>query len=491
MAQTTDKAEARKADDSATMVQAKRPWRFKRVELVLPCGMFSEIKDYLFQDTSKEYACYLLCGHAAVGKTLRLLGCYLVKPEPSEYESHSLVSVRLRQELLIEVLKECERHGLSLIDIHSHPFASDSVAFSGVDEADEREKAKWFSKHLPHCFYGSVVLGKHCHKARIRSAAGALIEADLPIMSIEAPLKAKDFAESRSLQIRSIFDRHVRAFGAEGQKRIASAHFGIVGLGGLGASLAISLARLGARKFTLIDPDRVEIHNLNRVAGMTLTDAKCRMRKVDIVTRELLEIEPRINCRTFDQSVLEKRAWRALLATDLIITATDNHASRMLLNALSQQYLVPQVSIGTLIDTKDGKIEGGYGHVGVVLPGHSRPCLLCAKIINPIEAYYETAPESHRREAAKRGYIANFDEPAASVVHLNGVLANLALVEIHNLFCAFKEPACHLQYDMFEQEILNVIEGDQQCATCSPGGGNFGRGDLVSLNNIFKELTPQ
>jgi hypothetical protein len=44
---------------------------------------------------------------------------------------------------------------------------------------------------------------------------------------------------------------------------------------------------------------------------------------------------------------------------------------------------------------------------------------------------------------------------------------------------------------MFEQEILNVIEGDQQCATCSPGGGNFGRGDLVSLNNIFKELTPQ
>lgn len=96
--------------------------------------MFAEIKDYLFRDTSKEYACYLICGHNVVGKTLRLLGCFLVLPEPSEYQSHSLVSVRLRRELLAEVLKECARLGLSLIDIHSHPFASDHVAFSGVDD---------------------------------------------------------------------------------------------------------------------------------------------------------------------------------------------------------------------------------------------------------------------------------------------------------------------------------------------------------------------
>ena len=45
-------------------VPAKRSRRFKEVELVLPCGMFSEIKDYLFRDTSKEYACYLICGRS-------------------------------------------------------------------------------------------------------------------------------------------------------------------------------------------------------------------------------------------------------------------------------------------------------------------------------------------------------------------------------------------------------------------------------------------
>lgn len=467
--------------------------RFDRAELVLPCGMFSEIKDYLFKDLTKEYACYLICGHVAIGRTLRLLGCFLVLPDSSEYESHSLVSVRLRRELLVEVLKECARLGLSLIDIHSHPFSSNHVAFSSIDEADEKEKAQWFAEFLPRCYYGSVVLGQQSHRARIRSAGGLTIDANLPIRTVDSPLTPSVSAvrRPRPAKANSIFDRHVRAFGAEGQQRIAAAHFGIVGLGGLGAGLAINLARLGAKHFTLIDHDHAESHNLNRLAGMTAADVRLHTRKIDLVARELWRIDPRIKCRMVPKSVLEKSAWRQLLKTDVIVTATDNHASRMLLNVLSQQYLLPQVSIGTLIDTAGGKLEGGYGHVIVMLPGHRRPCLLCSKIVNPIEAYYEVAPEGHRREAAKRGYIADVDEPAPAVVHLNGVMANLALVEIHNLFCGFKEPAKHLLYSMLEEEIVRVDEGDEQCATCSPGGGYFGRGDLVKLENVFKELAPK
>ena len=72
----------------------------------------------------------------------------------------------------------------------------------------------------------------------------------------------------------------MRAFGTEGQRGIGAAHFGIVGVGGLGAGLAISLARLGAKKFTLIDPDRAEVHNLNRLAGMTAADAKLGREKL-------------------------------------------------------------------------------------------------------------------------------------------------------------------------------------------------------------------
>jgi molybdopterin/thiamine biosynthesis adenylyltransferase len=461
----------------------------RRVELVLPEGMLKEIREYLLRDTTNEYACYLLCGHHIQGRTLRLLGCFLVLPEEADYEAQSIGSVRVRRGLLIEVLKECERHGVSLIDIHSHPFATNHVAFSGIDEHDEQEKAVWFAQHLPRAYYGSIVFGKNSHRARIRSAAGTALEADLPIRTIGIPLQPRSRAWNRANVGVGFADRHIRAFGVEGQRRIGMAHFGIVGLGGLGSALAIGLARLGAKRFVLIDPDRSELHNLNRVAGMTATDAKLHIKKADLVARELLAINPNIQLRVIDTTVLNRRAWRALISSDLIVTATDNHASRMFLNVVSQQYLLPQISIGSLIDTAEGKLEGGYGHVYTLLPGHNHGCLLCSRIVNPIEAYYESASDEHRRQAAKRGYITDFDEPAPSVVHLNGVLVHLALVEIHNLFCGFKEPAQHLLYDMCEQEIVHVIEDKQDCATCSPGGGYFGRGDLVSLKNIFAEIS--
>ena len=133
-------------------------------------------------------------------------------------------------------------------------------------------------------------------------------------------------------------------------------------------------------------------------------------------------------------------------------------------------------------------VEEACGHIRVLLPGVKRPCLLCSKIINPAEVYYERLPPNKRREAAKRGYISNFDEPAPAVLHLNGVLIHLALVEIHNLFCGFKEPQQYLHYDLLQQEVLRIREEATECAMCSPNGGYFGRGDLVDLGNIFEEL---
>jgi len=471
----------------------ERARQFDRAELVLPRGMWKSIREYLFRDPSKEYACYLLCGQCVVSRTLRLLGCFLVLPEEEDYESHSLTGVRLSRRLLIEVLTECERHSLSLIDIHSHPFASDTVFFSGTDDADEKEKADWFLRHLPHAFYGSVVLAKNCHRARLRTADRSISEVDLDTRSLDLPLVVR---RDRNLNARraplgAMVDRHVRAFGRDGQERLRAARISIVGVGGLGSGLAIGLAQLGVTHFTLIDPDRADLTNLNRVHGMTAADAKLGSKKVEVTARAILQINPKVKLRLLEESILHERAWSSLLTSDLIIAATDNHASRMLLNAFSQVYLIPQVSVGALIESKDNEILGGYGHVFVMLPGHSQQCLLCSQIINPVEAYYETASEAHRDEAARRGYINNADVPAPAVVHLNGVLQNLALVEIHNLFCGFKEPARYLLYDLLEQELLHVVDDGPQCAVCSPGGGFFGRGARSLVRNLFREFGSQ
>ena len=56
------------AKSKLTSAPSKRYRRFNKAELVLPCGMFAEIKDYLFRDTSKEYARYLYAGTTSLAR---------------------------------------------------------------------------------------------------------------------------------------------------------------------------------------------------------------------------------------------------------------------------------------------------------------------------------------------------------------------------------------------------------------------------------------
>lgn len=466
----------------------KHPSTARAVDLVLPYGMWNQIRDYVLGDLARERACYLLCGRARAGGRLQLLGCYLVTPLDTDYSHQSIAGVAVERSLLTDVLKECARLGLSLIDIHSHPFAVDHVAFSGTDDADEIEKARWFAQHLPKSYYGSLVIGQKCYAGRMRLAKGIHATVELKVQAIEDLLTPRSPRAKESSA--PWVERHVRAFGEDGQRRLGDAKVGIVGLGGLGAAVAQGLARLGVDRFVLIDPDNVEPHNLNRLAGMRASDAREDLSKVALANREIRAINPKAKCTQVALSVLEKEAWSKLLTCDVVVTATDNHASRMLLNTLSVQYLLPQVSVGSLIELDEATIKSACGHVRVVLPGPKRPCLMCSKIIDLAEVYYERAPTAQRREAVRRGYIANFDLPAPAVVHLNGVLANLAIVELHNLFSGFKEPSWYLFYDLLNPEVMRIIEEPSECATCSAGGGYYGRGDIVPLGAVFEELLP-
>lgn len=450
-----------------------------KFEIVFPKGMLQDINDYLFNDLSREYCCYLLCGHVKVKDKLRFLPCYLAKPDSQDYIMNSLTGVKIKQEYLISILNDCSELGLSLIDIHSHPFSDTDVFFSGIDEADEREKADWFIKNLPKSYYGSIVMGKRSHKSRLRVNNAEIVDYEIQIKSLDLPLRtASNTKENNS---RNYFERQITAFGREGQKELGNYRFSIVGLGGLGAGLSMNLARLGVNKFILIDYDKVELTNLNRLDGSTHIDAIQGTFKVDMVARNLLQIDSEMEIEIIKSNIL-KRYWKRIINSDIIIVATDNHISRMFINRISQQYLIPCISIGTNIST-DRKYPEGYGHIFISIPGQEESCLSCSEIFNPVEAYYELTNKISRKMAFKAGYIENFDEPSPSVCHLNGVIINLALIEIHNLFTGFKAYGKHIIFDMNNLEINTIDSSGIKCSTCSSGGGIFAHGDLINPQN--------
>ncbi|MED3562635.1 thiazole biosynthesis adenylyltransferase ThiF [Bacillus xiapuensis] len=155
--------------------------------------------------------------------------------------------------------------------------------------------------------------------------------------------------------------------GKDGQQRISSGHVLIIGAGALGSGSAEALVRAGVGKLTIVDRDYVEWSNLQRQQLYTEEDAKNRIPKAIAAKNHLMRINSSVSIEAIitDASVLELEDWAPTV--DLMIDATDNFETRMMLNDVSQKYGVPWIY---------GACVGSYGISYTIVPGLT-PCLSC------------------------------------------------------------------------------------------------------------------
>ena len=126
---------------------------------------------------------------------------------------------------------------------------------------------------------------------------------------------------------KALCERH----GENVQKKFSAATVAICGLGGLGSSIAISLARAGIGKLILIDFDRVDITNLHR---QQYKANQIGMNKTDALRDNLLEIAPYVTLETHTIRVTEENAAHLLQGADIICEAFDNAECKALLTNL-------------------------------------------------------------------------------------------------------------------------------------------------------------
>ncbi len=105
-----------------------------------------------------------------------------------------------------------------------------------------------------------------------------------------------------------MFDRQIRAFGKEGQQLISRLKVGIVGLGGTGSLIAEGLARLGVERFILVDADRVEETNRNRLLGLTENDVRNQSFKVTLARRIIKQVKAECEVRLIKKNAATQRA---------------------------------------------------------------------------------------------------------------------------------------------------------------------------------------
>jgi adenylyltransferase/sulfurtransferase len=136
-----------------------------------------------------------------------------------------------------------------------------------------------------------------------------------------------DFSED---EIRR-YARHIllREVGGTGQAKLKAARVLIVGAGGLGSPLGLYLAAAGVGTIGLVDPDVLELSNLQRQVAHTT--GRLGMAKVESAAQAMRDINPLITLLTYDMR-LDAANVAALIADyDVICDGTDNFETRFLL----------------------------------------------------------------------------------------------------------------------------------------------------------------
>ncbi|AAR33984.1 molybdopterin-synthase adenylyltransferase MoeB [Geobacter sulfurreducens] len=128
------------------------------------------------------------------------------------------------------------------------------------------------------------------------------------------------------------YARHLilEGVGPEGQEKLLNGKVLVIGAGGLGSPAAFYLAAAGVGTIGIADSDRIELSNLQR--QIIHSTAGIGRLKVESAREAMCELNPDVQVRTYPVRVDDAILPTILADYDFVIDATDNFASKFLIN---------------------------------------------------------------------------------------------------------------------------------------------------------------
>ncbi len=128
----------------------------------------------------------------------------------------------------------------------------------------------------------------------------------------------------------------------QGQRKLLNSRVLLVGVGGLGSPVALYLAGAGVGRLTLVDPDQVELSNLQR---QILHDSETiGLPKVESARRRLQALNPDVEVQAIAHRLEGESLDAAVAEADVVVDGSDNFATRFALNAACVRAGRPLVS---------------------------------------------------------------------------------------------------------------------------------------------------
>lgn len=154
---------------------------------------------------------------------------------------------------------------------------------------------------------------------------------------------------------RQRFGGIARLYGETGLAHLHSAHFAVIGIGGVGTWVAESLARSGVGRLTLIDMDDICITNINRQSHAL--QSTIGQQKIEVMAARLRDINPEIQIHCVDDFLDQDNLALYLTAElDGVIDAIDAAYVKAALIHHCKRRKIPVVSVGSAGGKKDPRL---------------------------------------------------------------------------------------------------------------------------------------
>jgi molybdopterin-synthase adenylyltransferase len=348
--------------------------------VAIPTALAQELSAHLFPGDGEEDLCFgvYFLSHGERRESA-LLNEWLV---PRHGERHRHGNASFEGEYLLRAVARARAEAGGVFFCHSHPRGRGWQGMSEDDiEAESglaprigaatglpllgltlAEDGTWSARSWPR--------GERREAESVRVVGGRLALSFNP--ALRPPPEAPE-SQRRSLS----------AWGEEVQADLARLRVGIVGAGSVGAIVGEILARSGVGEIVLLDFDRVEPHNLDRLLHAYREDAEAHRLKVDVLAAALRRsaTAPDFEVRALPHSVVEPEGFAAALDCDLLFSCVDRPWPRAALNLAAYAHLVPVVDGGIAIYSPGGRMRRADYRAHLVGPG--RRCLECLGQYDP------------------------------------------------------------------------------------------------------------
>ncbi len=458
------------------------------VTLTLDAEQHAELQAHLFPGDGCEAAAIILCGRRAGDRRHRLVARE-VHPIP-----HDQCSVRTPERVtwptdaIAPLLDRAETRGLTVVKVHSHPTGYER--FSATDDAGDRRLMPairdWFDIDLFHA--SAVMLPDGRMFGRCVTAEGGFE----PLAHIN--LAGDDLmfwhASERADETPDFAASHAQAFGEGTFERLRRLSVAVIGCSGTGSPVIEQLARLGVGELVMIDDDKLEARNINRILNATMEDVRAGQLKVDVLADAVRRMETGTRVVPLPLNLWTPEAVRAVAQCDLVFGCMDTIDGRFLLNTIAAHYQLPYIDLGVRIAAvpdgpEKGKIRAVCGSVHYLKPGGSSLISRGLFTMEGVRAagLARTDPEAHAQQL-REGYVSGVAVHRPAVITVNMLLASLGVNELLARLHPYRDEANHaydhIQVNLGDMETLTASKPEP----CPIFKGDVGKGDVRPLLDL-------